>query len=130
MFTDQRPLHFADFFTVQPHFPLGCVSCQFLRLPVALLAHQLLLAPATHRDSLLQIDVVLRVDDAALPRHDTHQVMELFLNGFQVVKNVRMIELKVIEDQGARAIMHKLGAFIEEGAVVFVGFNHKERAFA
>ncbi|MND59197.1 hypothetical protein D3C80_503910 [compost metagenome] len=56
--------------------------------------------------------------------------MELFLNGFQVVKDIRMIELKIIEDQRARAVMHELGALIEEGAVVFVSFNHKERAFA
>ena len=97
---------------------------------MTLLAHQLLLAPAAHRQSLLQVNVILRQDDTALPRHDAHQVVELLLNRFQVVKNIRVIELKVVEDQRARAVMDKLGAFVEERAVVFVRFNDKEWAIA
>ena len=41
-----------------------------------------------------------------------------------------MVELKVVEDQRARAVMHELGALVEERAVVFVGFDHEERAVA
>lgn len=91
-------------------------------------SHQLLLAPAAHCQGLLQVDVVFRQDDAALARHDAHQVVELFLNGFQVVKNIRVVKLKVVEDQRARAVVHKLGALVEERAVILVGFDHKERA--
>ena len=56
--------------------------------------------------------------------------MELFLDGLQVVKNVRMVELKVIENQRTRAVVNELRALIEESAVVFIGFNHEERAVA
>ena len=126
----QAPLNFADFFTVQPHFPLGGIGGQLFRLPVTLFAHQLLFAPAAHRHRLFQIDVVFRVDDASLARHDTHQVMELFLNSFQIVKDVRVIELKVIEDQRARAVMHEFRTFVEERTVVLIRFNHEEVALA
>ncbi len=130
MFADQAPLHLAHFFTVQPHFPNGCIGGQLFRLPVTLFTHQLLFAPAAHRHRLFQIDVVFRVDDASLARHDTYQVMELFLNSFQIVKDVRVIELKVIEDQRTRAVMHKFRTLIEEGAVVLIRLNHEEVAFA
>ena len=56
--------------------------------------------------------------------------MELFLDRFQIVKDVRVVKLKVIENQRARAVVNKLGAFIEESAVVFIGLNHEERAVA
>ncbi len=129
VFAYEAPLNFTHFFTVQPHFPLGSIGGQLFRLPVPLLAHQLLFAPAAHRHRLFQIDVVFRVDDASLTRHDAHQVMELFLNRFQIVKDVRVIKLKVVEDQGSRAVMHKFGTLIEEGAVVLIRFNHEKVAF-
>lgn len=97
---------------------------------MALLAHQLLLAPAAHRHHLLQVDVVLRQDNFAFARHDAHQMVELFLNRLQVIKDVRVVELKVVEDQRPRAVVNKLGALVEEGAVIFVGFNDEERAVA
>lgn len=102
----------------------------FFCLPVSLLAHQLLLAPASHRQGLLQVDVVFRQDDAALTRNDAHQMVELFLNRFQVVKDIRMIEFKVIEDQRTRAVVDKFGTFIEEGTVILIGFDNEERAVA
>ena len=130
MLADQRPLHFTNLFAVEQHFPLRGVGVQLLRLPVALLAHQLLLAPAAHRHHLLQVDVVLRQDNFAFARHDAHQMVELFLNRLQVIKDVRVVELKVVEDQRPRAVVNKLGALVEEGAVIFVGFNDEERAVA
>ena len=126
----QAPLHFAEFFTVQPHFPLGGIGGQFFRLPVTLVAHQFLFAPAAHCHRLFQIDVVFRVDDAPLARHDTHQMVELFLDRFQIVKDVRVIELKVVEDQRTRAVMHEFRTLVEERAVVLIRFNHEEVAFA
>ena len=86
VFANQTPLHLTHFLAVEPHFPLRGIHVEFFRLPVALLAHQLLLAPAAHRHGLLKIDVVLRQDDTALTRNDAHQVVELFLNGFQTSK--------------------------------------------
>ncbi|SXN49574.1 Uncharacterised protein [Klebsiella pneumoniae] len=57
-------------------------------------------------------------------------MVELFLNRLQVIKDVRVVELKVVEDQRPRAVVNKLGALVEEGAVIFVGFNDEERAVA
>ena len=53
-------------------------SALSFRLPVALLAHQLLLAPAAHRHGLLQVDVVLRQDNAALARNNAHRWWNCF----------------------------------------------------
>ncbi len=130
MFADQAPFHIADFFAVQPHFPLGSIRSQLLRLPVSLLAHQLLLAPAAQRHGLFQVDVVFRPDDAPQPRHDAHQMVELLLDRFQIVEDVGMIKLKVVEDQRTRAVMHKFRTFIKERAVVLIRFDNKERALA
>ncbi len=60
--TSPRPL-----FHRRAALPTRGIRVEFFRLPVALLAHQLLLAPAAHRHSLLQVDVVLRQDNTALP---------------------------------------------------------------
>lgn len=53
-------------------------------------------------------------------------MVELFLNGFQIVKNIRVIELKVVEDQRTRAVMYEFGTLIEECAVVLVRFNNEK----
>ncbi len=36
-------------------------------------------------------------------------MVELFLNRLQVIKDVRVVELKVVEDQRPRAVVNKLG---------------------
>ena len=57
-------------------------------------------------------------------------MVELFLDRFQVVKDIGVIELKVVEDQRTRAVMDKFRAFVEKGAVVLIRFDNKEVAFA
>ena len=52
-------------------------------------------------------------------------MVELPLNRLQVVKNVGVVEFQVVQNGGARAVMHKLAAFVEKRSVVFVGFDHK-----
>jgi hypothetical protein len=60
-------------------------------------------------------------------RHGAHQVVELALDRGQVVKDVGVVELQVVQHGGARAVMHELAALVEEGGVVFVGFDHERR---
>ena len=60
---------------------------------------------------------------------DPDQMMELLLDRPQIVKNIRMIEFKVIEDQRARAVMDKLGSLIKKRAIVLIRFDHEERGF-
>jgi hypothetical protein len=54
-------------------------------------------------------------------------VVELPLDGGQVVEDVGVVELQVVQDGRARAVVDELAALVEEGGVVFVGFDH-ERA--
>ena len=36
-----------------------------------------------------------------------------------------MVKLKVVENAGSRVVMDKLGAFVEEGRIVLIGFHDK-----
>ena len=47
------------------------------------------------------------MDDQAFTGDGAHQVVELALNRWQVREDVCVIELKVIEDRGARAVVNK-----------------------
>src|SRR5690606_29357932 len=58
------------------------------------------------------------------------QVMKLPLNRRKVGEDVRMIVFQVVDDQRARTEMHEFGALVEERAVVLIGFDNEERAFA
>ncbi len=126
----QLPLHLAYAFAVQPDFPFRGVIGEFFRLPAALLAELLLLAPAAHRHHLFQVDVVFRPDDFPLPRHDAYQMVELLLDGFEIVKDIGVVEFEVVQHQRARRVVNKLGAFIKERAVIFIRFDNEKRAVA
>lgn len=56
-------------------------------------------------------------------------MVELFLDRFQVVKDIGVIEFKVVEDQRTRVVMNKFRAFVEEGVVIFIRFDNKEVVF-
>jgi len=60
--------------------------------------------------------------------HRAHQVVELAFDRRQVVEDVGVVELQVVQDGGARAVMHELAALVEEGGVVLVGFDHEGTA--
>ena len=57
-------------------------------------------------------------------------MMELTLYGRKIREYIGVIELQIIEDGGARAVMDELAALVEEGAVVLVGLDHEERRLA
>ena len=58
-------------------------------------------------------------------RHGTHQMVELALDGGQIVKDVGVIELQVVQNGCARVVMDKLAAFVKKRSVVFISLNHK-----
>ena len=61
-------------------------------------------------------------DDAA--RGDgAHQVVELPFDRREVVENVGVVVLQVVDDEGARPVVHELRALVEERGVVLVGFD-------
>ena len=53
--------------------------------------------------------------------------MELGFNGSEIGKDIGMIELKIIEYGRAGTVMHKFAALVEEGGVIFIGFDDEER---
>lgn len=68
--------------------------------------------------------------DLALTRHNAYQMMKLFLDGPQIVKNIGMIEFKIIQNQRTWAVMDEFRALVEKRAVVFISLNDKEWAFS
>ena len=53
-------------------------------------------------------------------------MMKLRFNGGKIGKNIGVIKLQIIKNDGTWVIMNKLGAFIKEGGVVFVRLNNKK----
>ena len=66
------------------------------------------------------------MDDQPATRDGAHQMMELALDLTEIVEDVGVVELQVVEDQGAWSIVDELGALIEEGGVVLVRLDHEE----
>ncbi|MCY1176840.1 hypothetical protein D9M73_171270 [compost metagenome] len=95
-------------------------------MPLAALPGGLHRGPAAHADHTLQRLLGGRVDDQAFAGDSPHQVVELPLDRGQVREDVRVIELKVVQDCRARAVMDELRALVEERTVVFVGFDDEE----
>ena len=85
------------------------------------------LAPAAFLQRLFQGRFTVRKNQPPGGGHGTNQVMELGLDSGQVGEDIRVIEFQIIENDGARAVMNKLAALVEEGGVVFVRFHHKKR---
>ena len=66
-------------------------------------------------------------DDQAIAAERAHQMMKLGLDRSQIRKDVRVIELEVVQNRGARMVVDELRALVEERRVVLVGFDHEER---
>ena len=70
---------------------------------------------------------IRRIHHQATARgHSAHEVMELRLDGCQVRKDIRVVELEVVENRRARPIPDELRALVEKGGVVLVGLDHEE----
>ena len=86
------------------------------------------IAPAAACQHPRKIRIAAVDNEPAQPRHHPHQMVELCLDGGQIGKDVRVIVFEIVEDAGARAVMHELRALVEVCGVVFVGLDHEERA--
>src|SRR5690242_13193615 len=53
--------------------------------------------------------------------------MELPLDRFQIVEDVRMIELEIIQNRGPGTVMDELRALVEERSVVLIRFYYEKR---
>src|SRR5689334_7048269 len=86
--------------------------------------------PATACDYIVEIGIRGVVHDEPAARDDTQQMTELTLDGLQIGVNIRVIEFQIVEDERARMVVNELGALVEEGRVVFIGFDDEERRIA
>ena len=124
---DALPVHLPLLDAIQPHLEDGAVVGQLDRLPLGVvLTHQLDFAPAAHLAHRSEVVVGLREQHPAIARHCAHQVVELALDGGEIREYVRVIELQIVHHQGARMVVNKLGALVEEGAVILVRFDDEE----
>ena len=86
--------------------------------------------PAAFCQGLVEVNIVALADDAAVARHHAQQLMELPLNGRYVGIDIGVIVFEIVQNHGPRSVMHELGTLIEEGGVVFVGFDDEVHAGA
>ena len=82
-------------------------------------------APVTHVQHALQALFIRIHHQATAYWNCAHKVVELPLDSFQVVKNICVVELEVVQNRGAGAVMDEFAAFVKKRGVVFIGFNDK-----
>ena len=98
-----------------------------LQIAVGLIAEILYRRPAAHFEHGFQVGIAGTDDGQPVARENAHQVVKLPLDRVQIVEDVRMIELEIVQYQAARTVVQELTALVEEGGVVFVGFDDEER---
>ena len=58
-------------------------------------------------------------------RYRSDEMVKLGFNRRKVVKDVGMIELYVVQNRESWPVMDHLGTLVEEGRIVFIGFDHE-----
>src|SRR5882724_5973000 len=98
-----------------------------INLPTIGAAKTFYRCPATALQHAIQCCHTTIADNQARGWNGAYQMVELNFYCGQIGKNISMIKLQVIEYRGARAVVYKLGAFLEKCSVVFVCLNDKKR---
>ena len=125
----QIPCDVSDFFAVKQHVKRA-VGIDFADLPAVFGTEFFHRRPAAFVERVLQALLLSVADDEAFRRHGAYEVVELGLYRTQVGKDVGVVEFQIVQHGGTRAVMHKFGALVEKGGVVFVGFDDEKRRFA
>jgi hypothetical protein len=84
------------------------------------------LTPATHVHHALQARFLGIDNQPAFGGHGSHQVVKLAFNGFEVIKDVGVVKLKVVQNRCSGPVVYKFAAFVKKCGVVLIGFDHKE----
>ena len=129
VFAQQRPGDMADGLAVVQHIECA-VSVRLTGLPAFCAVEVFHRRPAALRQHGLQAIFAAVAHNQALAGNGTHQVVELGLDGGEVGENVGVVVFEVVQNGGARSVVHKLAALVEEGGVVFIGFDHEKRRAA
>ena len=65
--------------------------------------------------------------DQTVIRDRAHEVVKLRLNRCEVRKNIGVVEFQIIQNRGARTVMHEFTAFVEKRGVVLIRLDHEKR---
>ena len=65
-------------------------------------------------------------NDQSRAWHRAHQMMKLTLDHHQIIKDIGMVELKIVQYQSPGPVMDKFGSLIKEGGIVLIRLHHKE----
>src|SRR5260370_7540530 len=74
----------------------------------------------SHIEKRREVRVVPVRQQQAVAGHQPDEVFESGLDGFEIFKNVGVVEFEVVEDGRLGQVVDELAAFVEEGGVVFV----------
>ena len=124
--TAQAPLHLAGGRIFVEHFKVRRVTLGAHIVDGRAKTHDLAPAALVQHAGQALLDAIGH--HPAAGGHGAYQVVELALNGSQVIKDVGVVELQVVQHGRAGAVMHKLAALVEKCGVVLVGLDHKHGA--
>ena len=58
-------------------------------------------------------------------RYNIHKTAETEFDFIEVGKDIGVVKLDVVDDDGLRKVMKEFGALVEKGGVVFVSFENE-----
>ena len=105
---------------------IGCEACACrVRAMPSSAAEEYTLTPATLVQDTLQAGFARIDHDTTLRWHCADEVVKLPFNCRQVLKNIRVVELQVVQHCRARTVVDKFAALVKKGCVVFICLNHE-----
>src|SRR5690554_7428837 len=121
------PLDAPNRLALMLHLEFGAIRLDQFGRPFTLVTKALPRRPAALSQSFLNGRYTSRRYDQPAGGHHPHQVMELTLDVGKTCENIGVVEFQVVDNQGARPVMHELGALIKKSTVVLVRLNHEKR---
>ena len=82
------------------------------------------LRPA-QRPQGVDINIISIQDDVTSARDDAREVQKCPLYVCQITKNIRMVELEIVNDRDMWSVVDKFAPLVEKRAVVFIALDHK-----
>src|ERR1700722_2387269 len=98
-----------------------------MRQPTPARAEELARLPAAVAQSGRKLGILSVYDEPPGAGHGAQQLVELAADRSHVRIDIRVIVFQIIEDRGARTVMHEFGALVEKRRVVLVRFDDEER---
>ena len=92
------PMHLCHFFTLMEHSEFRAIVFNALRIPCLIATDILAFRPTPHCQGLLYAFFACKRQNSPIVWNGANHVVELALNGFQVIKNIRMVKTNIINN--------------------------------